>query len=446
MKKIILKIFLSELERQCNFARIALEQLNIGIKEMNLELIWYSIQSFLIATANISKIFWPSSKKHKERGEKLRKILGIDDNFLIKSRKFRNHFEHFDERIDEWIGKSRNHNFIDSNIGSINMIQGVDQEDIFRNFDPVKWELIFKGETFDLARIREEIEMIYEKIQMFNKWGNEIIELQIDEKLTEFEKKLLDASLSQLKYKDNPLRFNNFAYSFRELVRNVYERLGPEEKIKKCSWYKKETSNDDCNNRPTRRQRIKYAVQGGLSDEFVKEKLQFDTEKYVEIVDLYDMLSKYTHISEKTFNISQDEGEKFVFQSLGTLIQIFEKIKMLREELRSKYEEIMWLKIHDVVINETFEELDIIATHYFVEDVQVEEIRIVNIDHKNVDLEISGTLEVKQQYGSSSDMKNGMGTTMNVSYPYNIKTRINVSKPLDIVISKEEIFIDNSVW
>jgi len=163
-------------------------------------------------------------------------------------------------------------------------------------------------------------------------------------------------------------------------------------------------------------------------------------------VDLYDMLSKYTHISEKTFNISQDEGEKFVFQSLGTLIQIFEKIKMLREELRSKYEEIMWLKIHDVVINETFEELDIIATHYFVEDVQVEEIRIVNIDHKNVDLEISGTLEIKQQYGSSSDMKNGMGTTMNVSYPYNIKTRINVSKPLDIVISKEEIFIDNSVW
>ncbi|WP_126993664.1 hypothetical protein [Thermosipho globiformans] len=159
------EIFLTELERQCNFAGIALEHINMGVKAMNLEFVWYSIQSFLIATANISKILWPSSKRYKEKGEKLRKVLDISENFLIKSREFRNHFEHFDERIDEWIRKSKSHNFVDSNVGAINEIQGIEQEDIFRNFDHKKWELIFQGKTFNLAKAKKEIEEIYGKIQ-----------------------------------------------------------------------------------------------------------------------------------------------------------------------------------------------------------------------------------------------------------------------------------------
>ena len=167
MPNMILKIFLSELERQCNFARIAFEQINAGLKMKNIEFVWYSIQNVLIAVANISKILWPSSKRYEERGKKIREILNIDDNFLIKSRKFRNHFEHFDERIEDWVRKSKNHNFVDSNIGPINMIQGFDQKDIFRNFDPVKWELIFHGESFDLVEAKKEVEILYRKIQKF---------------------------------------------------------------------------------------------------------------------------------------------------------------------------------------------------------------------------------------------------------------------------------------
>ncbi|KKX46446.1 hypothetical protein [Sphingobacterium sp. IITKGP-BTPF85] len=62
---------------------------------------WCSIQSILVAVGNISKILWPI-EKYKARGNKLRQLLKVDNNNPISSRKFRNHFVHYDERIEEW--------------------------------------------------------------------------------------------------------------------------------------------------------------------------------------------------------------------------------------------------------------------------------------------------------------------------------------------------------
>lgn len=36
------------------------------------------------------------------RGERLRKMLKVK-NSILSDRKFRNHFEHYDERIEEWL-------------------------------------------------------------------------------------------------------------------------------------------------------------------------------------------------------------------------------------------------------------------------------------------------------------------------------------------------------
>jgi len=53
---------------------------------------WYSIQSILVAAGNVSKILWPS-QKYKIRGQKLRELLGVENNNPLSSRKFRNHFD-----------------------------------------------------------------------------------------------------------------------------------------------------------------------------------------------------------------------------------------------------------------------------------------------------------------------------------------------------------------
>jgi len=89
---------------------------------------------------------------------------------------------------------------------------------------------------------------------------------------TDFEMKLFSASAAYLENKDDPLRINSFAYSLRELIRNVFERRAPEEKVKSCSWFKNETDNG----KPSRKQRYIYCVQGGLSHKFVSDELGMD--------------------------------------------------------------------------------------------------------------------------------------------------------------------------
>jgi len=165
MEKMVLMIFEKEIERQCKFALIAKEQINIGLKN-NIDLFWYAIQNFLVATGNISKIFWPSEQKYEERGVELRQILGIKEDSPLKSRTFRNHFEHFDDRLEKWARSSQRKNFADSNIGPSNMISGLDEGDYMRNFDTTSWALTFRGDKCKLKPIIKAIEDLYPKIIM----------------------------------------------------------------------------------------------------------------------------------------------------------------------------------------------------------------------------------------------------------------------------------------
>jgi len=78
---------------------------------------WNAIQSILTAGACISRILGlgqkgPTRNKgceqaRRERQEQLRKRLGLnDDSSPLGDRTVRNHFEHFDERLDEWANQS----------------------------------------------------------------------------------------------------------------------------------------------------------------------------------------------------------------------------------------------------------------------------------------------------------------------------------------------------
>lgn len=143
------------------------------------------------------------------------------------------------------------------------------------------------------------------------------MEEQIESYLTtDFEKKLFSASVAYLENKNDPLRINSFAYSLRELIRNIFERRAPEDKVKSCSWFKAETDNG----KPSRKQRYIYCVQGGLDHNFVKEELGMDVlEPWKEIKETIDSLSKFTHVNNSTFDITDAECEKLSEEALGIL-------------------------------------------------------------------------------------------------------------------------------
>lgn len=102
--------YVAEIVRQATYALVAVDQaLNVSQDPRKRSGVWLSVQSFLTATANISKLLWPAgvtrsdnkSRWRKFRSERLRAELGIDNSSPLKDRKVRNSADHFDERIDD---------------------------------------------------------------------------------------------------------------------------------------------------------------------------------------------------------------------------------------------------------------------------------------------------------------------------------------------------------
>ena len=185
MEKMVLRIFQREVERQCKFALMAAKDLNSALQAGDMDRIWYSVQAFLVAAGNVSKLCWPSlprvlklkwhvlkkrrlewRKSLKERGTELRKSLSVHRRSPLTPRKFRNHFEHFDERLQKWATSSERRNFADSNVGPPNMIVGPDPGDYLRNFNATNFAVTFRGEVFELEPVIDAIQELWQKAKI----------------------------------------------------------------------------------------------------------------------------------------------------------------------------------------------------------------------------------------------------------------------------------------
>lgn len=123
--------------------------------------IWSSIQLILIAIGNISKILWPTKKTYKDRGEKLRKLLKVDDNSILRSRKFRNQFEHYDEIIDEFFRNQTSVNYVDFAMNPSISSLGVSK--CHRGYNSFNNTIVVLGQILDLSAVLKAIEELEDK-------------------------------------------------------------------------------------------------------------------------------------------------------------------------------------------------------------------------------------------------------------------------------------------
>lgn len=147
-----------EVNRQCKFALKALDDMHLGNEEDNSDF-WYSMQAFLSAVANVSKLLWGSGTSDKQRREAeerrkpLRESLEVPDDSPLKSRAFRNHFDHFDERLEQqfedWVADGYRVGISDTFVGDIDELEIGDLA--LRNFDTRTKTLTFRGEKLALA-------------------------------------------------------------------------------------------------------------------------------------------------------------------------------------------------------------------------------------------------------------------------------------------------------
>lgn len=161
MEMNVLRIFQEEVKRQCQFTLMAADDLRKSLANRDLDRLWYSLQALLVAAGNVSKLLWPVKPLIPDRGEQLRVSLQVIDDSPLEPRDFRNHFEHFDERLESWATSSQRHNFVDSNIGPPSSIQGIDVSDFLRNFDPETYSLHFRGDVYYLKPVIQAISSIF---------------------------------------------------------------------------------------------------------------------------------------------------------------------------------------------------------------------------------------------------------------------------------------------
>ncbi len=159
-------VFIGEIVTQSKIAELASKRLSAIKDNFDQIEVWSSIQSILVAAGNVSKILWPS-KGYEERGEKLRELLKISERNILSDRKFRNHFEHYDERIEDWFKKQSSAVYSDLAVDPFKSIFGNVPTNHHRAYDPLAQALTFRGESFDLAAVLKELKEIRIKCRHF---------------------------------------------------------------------------------------------------------------------------------------------------------------------------------------------------------------------------------------------------------------------------------------
>lgn len=163
MEDTLLVAFRDQIERQCFYilrASITLQEVLL----LNIEP-WYDLQILLGATANLQKAFWGERENFATQREPLRQMLAVeDDSPLRANNRMRNHFEHFDERLDRWWRDAPHHNRVEvvgPDARTFLDESTVSDLEIFHGYDPATGLVTFWGDQFDLPAVVKEAERIW---------------------------------------------------------------------------------------------------------------------------------------------------------------------------------------------------------------------------------------------------------------------------------------------
>ena len=170
MEKMKRQLFLNELDTLCNFVIYAVISANNSLNSGN-DYLWYSLQNIVTYTADISKILWGSNQRESDERKEFRKELRVNDNFAIRDKHFRNHFEHIDERLEKF-SKIEPNLIVDKNVAdSDNAIVVNGKPFIFkdeytlRSLDLKRMKFVIFGDSYDLQRIIFEIENLSKRVK-----------------------------------------------------------------------------------------------------------------------------------------------------------------------------------------------------------------------------------------------------------------------------------------
>lgn len=260
---------------------------------------------------------------------------------------------------------------------------------------------------------------------------------------TSFEKDLLEAALKNLEDGKNKLRLNNFAYAARELTRHYLKRLAPDAEVLNAPWFK---PNDPKKPKSiTREQRIKYAIQGYLSDDFREKVLKIDlNEVSKKLRTSIDDLSKYTHVEPETFDVDITTVTDVSYNIMEDTLRFFMTINEAQLRVGDAVDACIDEEMVSQFYYETHDEIDILATHHEVLGYLVTSLTQLAKDDETITMKADGFVSVRLQYGSDGDMRRGDGFETKIKLPFTSTFVANYkNREGDIHIESAKVDVNN---
>ena len=125
--------------------------------------VFFHLHHFILHATNVDKILSP--KPGTRRSEILRDHVDLGVIDLKACRRLRNHLEHFDERLDNWVERYDGHAFFDRNV--VTGATGFPEQAFLRALDGHTFK--FHGESYDLDALRDTLEKLAEALERANK-------------------------------------------------------------------------------------------------------------------------------------------------------------------------------------------------------------------------------------------------------------------------------------
>lgn len=142
------------------------------LKEFGLKIIDLS-ENIINQAGIISKYFYPPSnlKIHQLRAEKLRESYQVEDSNILENRTFRNHIEHFDEKLDKFLKNSIIGDVIPPKSLFQSSVEINSITKVFKAFVIEESKLISLNEEIEIIPLMKEINRIHDLSVEFDKAG-----------------------------------------------------------------------------------------------------------------------------------------------------------------------------------------------------------------------------------------------------------------------------------
>ena len=92
-------------------------------------------------------------------------MLKVEDGNLLSDRRFRNHFEHYDERIEDWFNNQSSAVYTDLAMNP--SLRGTFASRDHRGYNSIDNTLLFRGDLLNLGEVIRALEEMVDKCKPY---------------------------------------------------------------------------------------------------------------------------------------------------------------------------------------------------------------------------------------------------------------------------------------